>query len=492
MSVYQNINGTLARMDASDLVQLAAVDTEGILGGAPGATTNGQTLVDQLAADDVQAQTDIGQIRTDLSDYHVVPSKNLMPNDSVSKSESNLKCTVNADGSIDFDTNGQTTSAVVQFWVARDFYLDAGSYILDAGVAIPTNIYWSILTPGNHWVDITGGDSHASFTLTERTLISQARLYVASGQTVSHLLLKPMIKTAADYAADPSYEPYYVCMRDGKFDVTANTVLGAHNLLPNFAVAETKNGITLAIDSDGVITVNGTLTSGSTYFLLNNYSTYGDLPIPSGKYRGSGAPKTYTGTATVVLNFYNFNGNSADNYERGDGIALDYVRGSNFNVAIIVSGGVGKTVTNAKFYPMLTDIRDTDRTYAPYAMTNRELTDMSTVIPVADSEFSVLATGVSISNNWSCRYGKLLNISLTIAFSSAINAFTNILEMPNYYLGNGKTGTTAMTICAKTGTGSQVPIAFDVPAGAGSIKIRNSSNISVNETIIITGMVIIK
>lgn len=68
MSVYQNINGTLYRMDASDLVQLAAVDTEGILGGAPGATTNGQTLVDQLAADDVQAQTDIGQIKTDLSD----------------------------------------------------------------------------------------------------------------------------------------------------------------------------------------------------------------------------------------------------------------------------------------------------------------------------------------------------------------------------------------------------------------------------------------
>lgn len=68
MSVYQNINGTLARMDASDLVQLAAVDTEGILGGTPGATTDGQTLVDQLAADDVQAQTDIGQIKTDLSD----------------------------------------------------------------------------------------------------------------------------------------------------------------------------------------------------------------------------------------------------------------------------------------------------------------------------------------------------------------------------------------------------------------------------------------
>lgn len=68
MSVYQNINGTLARMDASDLVQIAAVDTEGILGGTPGATTDGQTLVDQLAADDVQAQTDIGQIKTDLSD----------------------------------------------------------------------------------------------------------------------------------------------------------------------------------------------------------------------------------------------------------------------------------------------------------------------------------------------------------------------------------------------------------------------------------------
>lgn len=72
MSVLQNINGSLYRMDASDLVQLAAVDTEGILGGTPGATTNGQTLVDQLAADDVQAQSDIGTLQSDKAEAFTI------------------------------------------------------------------------------------------------------------------------------------------------------------------------------------------------------------------------------------------------------------------------------------------------------------------------------------------------------------------------------------------------------------------------------------
>lgn len=386
MSVYQNINGTLTRMDVSDLVQLAAVDTHGILGGTPGDTTDGQTLVDQLAADDVQAQTDIGQIKTDLpnlfprSEQRVLGAKNFIHPYSVSQVLNGYTFTVNADGTI--TVSGSPTDATIPTYFEIDyshndvFNLPVGDYILSGGLSPSEG---SVFV--NRYNGATFVDNFLAYSTAEAFMPHTKVGYTSTTMGIAVLpgvvfstakTFKPMIRLASD--PDDTYVPYAPTNREC-MSYAANTVLGAHNLLPNFAVAQTKNGITLAIDSDGVITANGTLTSNSTYFILNSYSTYGDLPIPSGKYRGSGAPKTYVGTATAVLNFYNFNGNSADNYDRGDGVALDYVRGSNFNVAIIVSGGVGKTVTNAKFYPMLTDIRDTDTTYAPYSMTNRELTD---------------------------------------------------------------------------------------------------------------------
>lgn len=383
MSVLINNNGSLVRQDAAAIAQLAAVDTEGILGGTPGATTDGQTLVDQLAADDVQAQTDIGQIKTDLSDQqgeieailNVYGSKNILENKAVTTTLYGVTWTVNADKTISTNNTQSESKAFTingEFTVpeSRDYFING----CPAGGA--DNKYFFYLYDKSTGSNVSGRDYGNGATVSLVTgHIYSAFVWVVGGQDMSGKTFSPMIVDAR--IKDSTYVPYAPTNREC-VSYAANTVLGAHNLLPNFAVAQTKNGITFAIDSDGVITANGTLTSDNTYILVNIYSN-GDLPIPSGKYRGSGAPKTYTGTATAVMNFYNFNGNSADNYDRGDGIELDYVRGSNFNVAVIVSGGVGKTVTNAKFYPMLTDIRDTDRTYVPYAMTNRELTEVKDI-----------------------------------------------------------------------------------------------------------------
>lgn len=224
MSVYQNINGTLARMDASDLVQLAAVDTEGILGGTPGATTNGQTLVDQLAADDVQAQTDIGQIKTDLLDYlprseqRVLGSKNLLPITATSQTVSGITWTVYR------DSRGRVTSIVANgtatarsnlstdVVVEQEHLNQYGQqrYILSgcpSGGSAST--YYLYLHPGKtngSWnpavADVGNG---VSFEYDGQTKIFCA-CTIMSGVTVSNLVYKPMIRLASD--PDDTYVPY--------------------------------------------------------------------------------------------------------------------------------------------------------------------------------------------------------------------------------------------------------------------------------------------
>ena len=253
MSVYQNINGTLTRMDASDLVQIAAVDTEGILGGTPGATTDGQTLVDRLAADDVQAQTDIGQIKTDLSDEvetrAALGAHNVCPNNATDVTKNNVAFTVLSDKKIQAVVNS-TTSGYTQVVLNSDImssllpdvpYILSGAPVKPAGASYRNYRLTIRRTSDTTIIATTEGNetSGAQFIIT--TAMAQGDTYywelgIFENTTAQTIVFEPMIRLASD--TDHTYAPYAMTNRELTENNIANpTRLTSSDNLNNVSAA---------------------------------------------------------------------------------------------------------------------------------------------------------------------------------------------------------------------------------------------------------------
>lgn len=411
MSVLQNINGSLYRMDASDLVQLAAVDTEGILGGTPGATTNGQTLVDQLAADDVQAQTDIGQIKTDLSDYHVVPSKNLF---------SETKTGVFLWGSVQ---DGYNVGTATNGFVAIGEVETGEQYVVkknNVGNRFRLVLFKNYPTSNPDFNTSLVYDSNGATDYTF-TVPSGGYKYLVAGFNNTDAYsgdIQPMLCTAADYAADPSYEPYWACMRDGMFPRSEQSVLGAKNFLKIDENTQTINGVTFTVnrDSNGNVlnvTVNGTATA-VTVLVMSTY-TYAQ-----GEYILSGCPSGGNSGTSYAQQIRDTNNNTIINDE-GNGKSGTLLGGVSYRAVIRI--GNGYTANNLVFYPMLRLASDPDDTYVPYAMTNRELTEKKEYnVTFTTSEVNV-QTLVPFK---AIRKGYIVNLQGYIKFTATFNAGSNI------------------------------------------------------------------
>jgi len=150
-------------------------------------------------------------------------------------------------------------------------------------------------------------------------------------------------------------------------------VYGSKNILPYpySETTKTENGITFTGNGDGTITFSGTATS-STFFSFCQF----DVPIKKGKYIVSGCPEG--GSLSSYCSYFRvkINGVTTD-YESADDIVVDVPDDGTMAFIIEVLNGTVIS-TPLTFKPMIRDARITDPTYAPYAMTNRELTDRIT------------------------------------------------------------------------------------------------------------------
>ena len=161
---------------------------------------------------------------------------------------------------------------------------------------------------------------------------------------------------------------------DAKMSYADNGVLGAKNLLPNTASTQTINGVTFTVNSDGSVNANGTATN-NTAFPLNLNVT--DLIIGE-SYIWSGCP---SGGGDITYQIRIGKKSSASDtwgtkigMDSGNGLQITIPQNDyGFVVHIYIANG--QTVNNLTFYPMLRLASDPDDTYAPYAMTNKELTD---------------------------------------------------------------------------------------------------------------------
>lgn len=146
-----------------------------------------------------------------------------------------------------------------------------------------------------------------------------------------------------------------------------NGIMGAKNLLgqPYYGLGA-SGGLTFSVDSDGVLTINGTATSNAEYVFKANAQNW---CLPAGKYKVSGisggSANTYYMNVTVsgANNKIIYNGETEIEVT-----STDYIR-------IAVGVKPGQTVNDLQIFPMVRIASDTDTTFRPYAMTNKELTD---------------------------------------------------------------------------------------------------------------------
>lgn len=177
--------------------------------------------------------------------------------------------------------------------------------------------------------------------------------------------IKPMLLTAEQYKLNPSYRPYHESVEEYAFSRSEQAELGAVNELNNTATSDTIQGLETTVNADKSVSIAaGTVTGGNYVCTLTV-----DAGIPAGKRVFlSGCPKGGS-TNTYMLAYQNASDQWINaQYDVGNGT---WIEDGIKRVAISIINGV--TVSAMTFKPM---ISLSDKTpYAPFAMTNRELTE---------------------------------------------------------------------------------------------------------------------
>ena len=185
-------------------------------------------------------------------------------------------------------------------------------------------------------------------------------------------------------------------------DWVSNGKLGAKNLnaYPYFNTTTTHNGITFTDNGDGTITANRTSisTSTSSFFCHNRgINTVNKLILPNGTYILSGCPSG-GGTDKYYLRAERTSGGSATLYgnDIGEGMIFTVNGDDNYNdkavVQILCNVYKDYNANNLVFKPMIRRIEDTDNTYQPFAMTNKQLTDVVNNVPTTAGAYTLKAT----------------------------------------------------------------------------------------------------
>lgn len=139
--------------------------------------------------------------------------------------------------------------------------------------------------------------------------------------------------------------------------------LRSKNLIPYPYVetTKTKNGVTFTDNGDGTITLNGTATANTSFFL--NYAIY--LPV-DGSYTLSGCPAGGSfSTYLFALNYYVNNTETIGVRDLGDGVVktISLQKNTRANAYIYIYSGT--TFSNLTFKPQL-ELGTTATTYTPY------------------------------------------------------------------------------------------------------------------------------
>ena len=210
---------------------------------------------------------------------------------------------------------------------------------------------------------------------------------------------------------------------DGLID--SNNITGAKNLID---VTQTVAGHSKAVISS--ITSSGfTVTTSES---AANVASRTPLNlIDGGKYiltvkvtaiTGSGKKITIRNSSQTIVAYKDVT--AVGDYE----LSFTYTTGDTF--AVFVTGSTAATGSITVDKVMVRLASDTDATYEPYSMTNRQLTKLSSLETANYDNTTVSANISAVAYGIYKKYGEVNQVSGKFTTSSSINAWTNLFKIP--------------------------------------------------------------
>ena len=151
---------------------------------------------------------------------------------------------------------------------------------------------------------------------------------------------------------------------------------GAKNKAKRTGATATSNGVTFTVGTNEIVTA--TWSSTPTGTASHAFSSTGNVYVTGGKtYKVSGCPSSgawESGNYKYCLQVTNTTDNTVVATDTGSGATFTAVSGKSYSLTLYVGTNAGAS-GSLSFSPMVYDSADTDPTYQPYAMTNRELTE---------------------------------------------------------------------------------------------------------------------
>lgn len=198
-----------------------------------------------------------------------------------------------------------------------------------------------------------------------------------------------------------------------RVDWSSYAKTGVHQLLNNEGVSGTYATVTITTLANKSFTVNGTAGGNNASYQLMR------VTLPKGKYI-LGKTGRSDGYYQVVND-----AESQELYSAGVNDALielsvDTVLKIRFRM---LSGAV---FNNETFYPLLRLASDTDPTYAPYAMTNQQLTE---AVASSEGSFTDNVAGSTFEVNSLQKFGRVVVARVLLSGVTA-NAWTPIASIP--------------------------------------------------------------
>lgn len=217
---------------------------------------------------------------------------------------------------------------------------------------------------------------------------------------------------------------------DNRVPWSANAVLGAKNFF-DASKAEFKNGgLTCTKNADGSISIGaGTTTEELNYPNNASYANCYELE-PSTEYIFS------IGSAVTNLRLRVFCKTTSSSdwtiiaNEQGVENIHFTTPASFYAIWVRIDCDSNKAISAATLYPMIRLASDTDPTYAPYAMTNQQLTEKVTV---QESACTDILEGATASVNKLYKQGNVVSLDLSLNSVTASSYSEVLAKVPAGY-----------------------------------------------------------
>lgn len=197
---------------------------------------------------------------------------------------------------------------------------------------------------------------------------------------------------------------------------------GEKNLLPYpySSSSETLNGVTITVNDNGSITLNGTSTANVEFYISRRIA--GPFTPDAGTYILTGCPTGYS-NYRMRIGYNRGSSGATIAYDTGSGATITENEGGVY-YGMWLAFDSGATFNNLTIYPMVRKSTETDATWAPY----------SNICPISGlDEVKVERTGKNLLNWNDFVQGSMNSVGIdTVAYTRLRSQFVKVKPLTNY------------------------------------------------------------